>query len=211
MSTDAVSNFISGLAVHFGEPKFDVADVDKPEAHREWLRAMVRNFGGYSDAVLQRACDLIVANRTYRTFPLISECKKAVIEADKQDKAENPRLIGSQPNKNATYDDRERLAMELILGSMGKRAGRENWIGMLYEFTRNNMRLPQNDAEINHLIRESRLADKDYEKLLRNDYDIHPENALQWTKMRGALIQGWDGRFAKRKSLTEYVQTGVMP
>lgn len=188
-------------------------DVEPREVYRDWLTSMNSNLKNYPDGTLAKAAEIIIATRKYRNFPLVSECLDACAEAQKwiNSNKEQLSLIKSPDSFPEWHPDRERLAMELILGPMGKRAARENWIGMLFTFARKNMRLPQTDAEINHLIRESRLADKDYEKLLRNEYDIHPAKTLEWARLRGEFIGGWEDRFAKRERLARYVETGVLP
>lgn len=214
----AVAKFVAGLAVHFGEPKFDVSDTDKPKAHAEWLKAMSRNFGGYSDEVLQRTCELIVANRTYRTFPLIAEIKKAAIEADKQVRADKPRLIGTTPGAVVpTNSDRERLALELILGPMGRQATREGWIHSLYTFTRDNMRLPSADkpcpdkrkmhcehgplSEVECCKHAARGFDKAFDECRGADP----------FSLQGKLVKLGVSMAQKRDALARYVETGVLP
>lgn len=213
-----VSKFVAGLAVHFGEPKFEVSDLDKPKAYADWLRAMVRNFGSYSDEALQRTCELIVANRTYRTFPLVAEIKKAAIEADKQVRADKPRLIGTTPGAVAsTSPDRERLAMELILGAMGRQATREGWIHSLFTFTRDHMRLPSKDkpcTDKRQMHREhGPCSEVECCKYAARGFDKAFDDcrAADPASLQGKLVKLGLSMAQKRDALAKYVETGVLP
>lgn len=227
--SDTVLQFIDALTVHFGEPKFDVSDTDKPNAHREWMRAMVRNFGSFSEATLQRAADDIVSTRQYRSFPLVSECKKAVLEADKNLRAERPRLpIGPTEGKETDSNDyRERIAYELLLGPMGRQAAKEGWVYGLFNFVRDHMRLPSPTAhcgdkrglhrehgpcsEVECLKRGSAGVMTTLENLYRNEFDILPSKRADWEQQRLGFIAIGETMIKRREALENYVKTGVLP
>lgn len=225
-----VLEFVAKLNVHFGEPKFDVPDASKKQAMTEWTRAMKRNFEGFSDEVLTRAADDIISTRQYRSFPLISECKKAVLDADKNLKAERPRLATAGPtegNQSDTHDYRERIAYELILGPMGQRAGREGWAYGLFLFIRDHMRLPSETAhcgdkrglhqehgpctEIECIKRGSAGVMTTLSNLYRNEFDILPSKRADWEQQRLGLIGIGETMIKRREALENYVKTGVLP
>lgn len=163
--TVAVSDFISRLVVHFGEPKFDVSDTDKPRAHKAWLRDMVANLGGFGQATLQKAADIVLSTRKRRDFPLISECKQACIEADRWAQSQKPNLpLGRDPTKSPEWSDaRLHLADDLCLTPLGRRAAQEDWILAYWNFCRDNARAPQTDGEIRKCIANARGFDEAFE------------------------------------------------
>ena len=224
-----VLEFVAKLNVHFGEPKFDVPDASKKQAMSEWTRAMKRNFEGFPDEVLARAADDIIATRQYRSFPLISECKKAVIEADKSVKAERPRLAisASDEGQADNHDYRERIAYELLLGPMGRQAAKEGWVYGLFNFVRDHMRLPSPTAhcgdkrglhrehgpcsEVECLKRGSAGVMTTLENLYRNQYDILPSKRADWEQQRLGFIAIGETMIKRREALENYVKTGVLP
>lgn len=157
----AVSTFISQLVLHFGEPKFDVSDLDKPKAHAEWLKSMIKTLRGYPDASLAKGAEIIVATRKYRSFPLVSECIDACQEAQKWHEAQKPKLAFSSASGALSQfsPERERLADDLVGGEMGRKAASDGWISALHQFCRKEMRLPQGH-EIKTCIDEARSVDE---------------------------------------------------
>jgi len=140
-----VPSFVSGLVVHFGEPKFDVPDADKKNALSRWLKDMVRNLGGFNSGVLEKACEIIIATRKYRSFPSLYECKEACIDA--QEWLDNQRLAieeKKQPKVPPQWaPTRFDMADQLIQSPLGRRAAKEGWILSLHDFCRNHLRLPE--------------------------------------------------------------------
>lgn len=164
-----VAGFISKLVVHFGEPKFDVADADKGWAHREWLREMVQNLGTFEADVLDKAASSIAATRKHRNFPLISECKSACLDARKWLESQRPKLPMRDHHKMPeAAPEREQLAKELICGEMGRRACGEDWIWGLYQFCLRNARLPS-DFEAAKLRSAAVSANEIIEQAARGD------------------------------------------
>jgi hypothetical protein len=135
---------------------------------------MVRELGGFSADVLNRAAREIVRTRKEPKTPLISECIGACLDAKK--------LIDIESNKgklpiggggwSADLDwtaDRLKLATELVHGPMGMQAAKEGWIGTLYSFARKNSRLPQPGKEVDGVKRDAREFDEAYEKTVRGE------------------------------------------
>lgn len=228
MSASDVTAFISRLVVHFGEPKFDVPDSEKGNAHKQWLRDMVRSLSQASRECLDRAGDRIIDSRKYRSFPLLHDIRDACNEAAEDIKREQPRLIGSQPAQHgASVEDRENFARELLLGEMGRQAAREGWVFGLFTFIRDHMRLPSPTAhcgdkrkmhrehgpcsEVECIKRGSEGVMTALEALYRNQQDILPSKRHEWEAQRKDLISLGEAMLAKREALTKYVETGVLP
>lgn len=156
-----VTAFISHLVLHFGEPKFDVQDHDKPRAHGEWLKSMVRELKVYSPEALNKAGQIIVTTRKYRSFPLVAECLDACQEAEKWLRSQKPQLKFSGESRHRIpewSDERVRLADDLVMTETGRRAAREGWILALHDFCRREMRMPEGH-EIKHCIDGAKGAD----------------------------------------------------
>lgn len=228
MSAGDVSAFLSRLVVHFGEPKFDVAEGERAEAHKQWLRDMVRSLKDANAEVLDRAAGLIIDRRKYRSFPLLSDIRDACEAAAEDIKRERPRLIGHQPVQHgSTIEDRENFARDLLLGAMGRQAAREGWIFGLFTFARDHMRLPSATAhcgdkrkmhrdhgpcsEVECIKRGSEGVMTALEALYRNHQDILPSKRAEWEEQRKGLISIGEKMLAKREALTKYVETGVLP
>ncbi|MGD9724498.1 MAG: hypothetical protein AB7U76_24935 [Pirellulales bacterium] len=145
-----VSTFISYLALHFGEMKFDAdSEAQRDKAHTEWLRSMIRHLSGYSQECLDRAQDAIISGRKYKSFPLLSEIIDACNKAQKALNDERPKLNFGSKNIDYTRlpswsSERIALADELVMCEMGRQAAKEGWIGSLHGFCCREMRLPQN-------------------------------------------------------------------
>lgn len=198
--TKAVSNFITGLVVHFGEPKFDVPDYDKPKAHSEWLKTMVHNFRNYSDNTLERAVQIIVSTRKYRSFPLVSECREACADADDWLKSQRlPMPDTSKPVPSAWSPDRITLADELVMGALGKQAARDGWVMALHTFCRDNLRLPAG-PEIAKCIKTAKEFDEAYEWSLRGKTGPFSKS----------LVALGDSMLARREELRSMVLDGVL-
>ena len=194
--SEAATKFITDVALHFTRPKFD-----GEASERAWFLAMVRNMRGFSPEILRQAAQILIDQRADRRFPLPKECKDACFEAVKILKAQTPRLVGSQVSRGATNDEREALAYELILGPLGKRAAREGWVHSLFTWTRDHMRLPESEADIQWCINSAKGFDREFERC----------RAAVPGSMQAKLAQLGFSMLAKREALETYVQTGVLP
>jgi hypothetical protein len=197
-----VSTFISKMVVHFGEPKFDVADSDKAWAHREWLREMMSHLGDYEQEVLERAASSIAATRKHRNFPLISECKAACYEARRWLAEQKPALpMKSVVGAHEMSEERAALARDLIRGDMGRQAAREGWIWGLYQFCLRNARLPERGKEINEIKEAAAGVLIDMESAARGEMGSLSKCVYDL----GATL------LKKRDAMRDFVLHGVMP
>lgn len=195
-----VSEFISHVVLHFGEPKFDVSDTDKPKAYNEWLRSLARSLRGFSPECLKKASEVIVETRKYRSFPLVSECIDACKDAQIWLNAQKPQLrFGPEKRMSEFSPDRTQLADELIMGEMGRMAAKEGWISALHQFCRKEMRLPDRD-EIKGCINAARAFDGGLEMARRGD--CGPQSH--------AILQLGLTMLSKRQALADRVLHGVI-
>lgn len=161
-----VVDFIQELVLHFGEPKFDVGEDDRPKAHAEWLRSMARGLSSFDADVLKAASYEIISTRKYRSFPLLSECLEASYAAKKRQDAEKPRL----PIKtDVGISESEALASDLVNGPLGRQAAREGWIGALFDWIRRERRLPSESWGIREIQGDARSFDAAYEACVRGE------------------------------------------
>lgn len=161
MTVSAVSKFLTELSLHFGK-RFD-----SEEAEDQWLDSMERNLRVYTPSVLERACKRIVDTRKDRYFPLPAECRAACEEIVKIEKAESATRLDEPKHKFSGHADWQyRLADDLIMSDLGRRAARDGWILSLHDFCRNNGRLPTQEFEIKKCIDGARGFDRAYEAVL---------------------------------------------
>ena len=191
MSSQAISKFLTDLAVHF-PPKHA-----RPELENSWLRSMADALRGYSPAILAEAARHIIDHRKYTTFPLPSECREACIAAarrqESQVRAETlPEFRSSMPFWAS--EERERLANDLIKSAMGKQAANEGWVLALWNFCLEHARIPTNQAEIGRCRREAKDLDEAYAMCLRGGW---PE-AKKWETFGSSML-------AKREKLAAEV------
>lgn len=201
--TKAVSEFISHLVVHFGEPKFDAPEENRKKVYHDWLASMNSNLKSYPDGTLAKAAQIIIATRKYRNFPMVSECLDACGEAQKWLNANKEQLdLGKRPdNFPEWHPAREKLAYELLDGALGKRAAKEGWVLALFDFTRKNMRLPDQPFEIANCIASAKGFDVAYGNCVRGECG----------PLSRHLTELGTSMLAKREALKLYVETGVMP
>ena len=196
----ATEDFISHLVLHFGEPKFDVGDFDKPKAYREWLRSLSRALSGFTPDCLKKASELVVQTRKYRSFPLVSECIDACNDAQKWINAQKPALALQDPMLIPQWSrDRTLLADDLVMGALGRRAANEGWISALHQFCRKEMRLP-NDEEIKACIERARGFDEGLEMAKNGECGAQSHHVAQL----GMTM------LARRQELVDMVLHGVM-
>lgn len=163
---EAVSKFLTELSLHF------IKKFDSEEAEDLWLDSMERNLKVYSASVLKRACQRIIDTRKDKYFPLPSECKTRCDEIEKIDKLDERRPLDPRSTdnpKSGTSDWQFKLADELIMCGIGRRAAQEGWILSLHDFCRLNGRIPTQDHEIRKCIDAARGFDRAYEAVLNGE------------------------------------------
>jgi hypothetical protein len=187
-----VTDFIASLVVHFPVRHENTA------REAEWLAAMVKALRGYDGSTLSEAAAMMIESRKDRRFPLPAECKDACNEIIRRNRAAKPQLIAEKSIPEWS-DHRQRLADELVMTPLGKRAAQENWLLSLWNFIRDNMRLPQ-EHEIPKCIAAARGFDEAYEMLHRQ---------AQTGPVKAAIRLG-DQMLARREKLRAMVLDGVV-
>lgn len=147
MSNDTkhVTPFLMRLQTMYGEP-----DSDNPAA---FLAEYARLLKKYSGSTLDKACDLVLRNNRYKTWPTIGECVSCCEDAIEKTTADAPRNFDA---KHPEWSDaRVEAADRMIVCELGRRAADEGWILALWDFAREKQRLPR-EHECGALISKSR-------------------------------------------------------
>jgi hypothetical protein len=191
--SQAVSQFITDLAVHFGRKH------ETPEAEKAWLQSMFSTLRPYGQETLKYARERIINTRTERSFPLPAECKKVCDLIASREEIEHGvgRLdVGKVPPQFS--DARIKLADDLVMTAMGKEAAKDGWILALHDFCRDNARLPGGNE-----IAKVKAVPKGFDA-------AYVDCASRTGALDKALLQLGDKMIARRKELTEMVLHGVV-
>lgn len=152
-----VSNFISTLM-----PVFPFRH-ETPEREAAWLKSMFMALNHYEAPVLVRAAAKIVDTRTDRRFPLPAECREICAAIVREDNAHSSKsTLIKDPAKRGDGEWRYKLADELIMTELGRRAAREGWVLSLHDHIRRHGSLPREKHEISACIASARGFDEAY-------------------------------------------------
>ena len=199
MTGGDVTKFIAMVETFFPRPKFSGNETN--EAF--WVATMENTLGGFGDAVLVKAANIIIETRSAQRdgtmFPKPAECIAACHKARDVLKSFAPQPLLAAPNANEWSDERLDLAFDLDNGELGKRAAREGWISQLYNFCRKEMRLPKS-SEIAVCIEQFELLEQ----------AIAAFNAGPRAGLNGAICAFADTVLVKRAELRERVLHGVI-
>lgn len=154
------------------------------EEHQEkaWAETMVRELGGFSEAVIARASQEIIRTRKKPQTPLVSECIESCVSAKRwmDANANKGRLPIDGGGSSANLDwtaDRLKLASELVNTHLGRQAAKEGWVGALWSFARKNSRLPQQGKEVDECKRDASGFDEAYSLCVREMKPNDPKKA----------------------------------
>lgn len=149
----------------FMKPLLSIFTAPKGEDVNGFFEAYDQLLGGYSDKVLSDAVKRIIASRDKRTFPLPYECSHACRDALAALAAAKHANERSDDNhhENAPLEQRypewselrKQQAWSLMRCELGKEAARDMWIIPLYDFCRENRRLPD-VHEVTHLVEKGK-------------------------------------------------------
>ena len=167
MSTKAVLTFIDTVIQHYPPYRWD------EEQEKAWVNTMVRELGGFSEDVLNRAIKEMIRTRKDRRIPLVPECLSACHDARRWIDAEKNKgqlPMGEKPSSGLDWTgDRLKLATDLCMSPMGREAAKEGWVQQLHDFARKNSRLPQ-PGEIGALKREAKAFDEAYARCVKGGW-----------------------------------------
>lgn len=196
----AVTEFNDRIIQRF-PPSFRWDDAQK----RSWSEDMVRELGGFSAEVLERAVRQIVATRRDLKTPLVSECIAACLDAKRWIEAEKRKgelPIGASFIPGASHQDwtaeRLRLADDLIMGPEGRQAAREGWVVGLWDYARKHSRLPP-ASEFGTLRREAKEFDEAYAECVKGGWP----HAQGMERLGAAMLK-------RREEKTQMVLHGVV-
>jgi hypothetical protein len=185
MTNNAVlESFISPMLRHFSPPEMD-GDVSL------FFDELEDDLRPYTADVLALAARKIRRERKFKNFPPVAECLEACQAAHGELIKPEPRSEGRDyPEWSAS---RIAKANRLICCDGGRQAARDGWIVRLWDFCRENERVP-NRAEAEVIIRKFRAAEAEF-----------AENGipLEYSAMRNAILN-------KRAQLSAIVM-GVFP
>jgi len=138
------------------------------EEEKMWFRSMDAVLAGYEPSVLATACFRIMRSRKDTRFPVPAEITAVCDEvlADRSREKLIPNAAEARDKAPAWTEERRRLADELVMCEMGRRAAREDWIGALHDFARREMRLPA-PHEIAGVRRAAQDFDQHYDDVMR--------------------------------------------
>lgn len=144
MTAAAAMEFLETLQTNFRAGKHE-----SEEHEAKWVAMMVSELKGYSPDVLRQAAKNIVRKRADKYFPILSVCLAACEDAKHWIDQANPRLHLAA-KQTPGVDERRRLADELVMGELGRKAAREGWIVGLHDYIRDRGRMPD-DGQIRKL------------------------------------------------------------
>lgn len=159
---NVLEKFITPLRPFFADPK-----MPSGTPVEEFYAGLIEDLGGFSDVALELAAKNLRANREYHTFPSLAECLGYCKAARNELYG---KALGNAPPPDPYpewSEERQRWAESVMCGARGLRyaepAAEEGWIVSLWDFIRENHRLP-NDNE----ARGIRKAHNEREKDLQN-------------------------------------------
>lgn len=149
VTTDPVSAFIATVQVHF--PRGGTRDEDLEDA---WMTSMVKFLAPFTKDVLAAAAEHILRTRDprkqgQRWFPSPRECIEACELMQRTMNVQaTPLLSYGNRDPSPWAGWRVKLANDLMRTEMGRQAAREGWNGVLWNFARENQRLPTDEHEL---------------------------------------------------------------
>lgn len=154
MSEQGAVQFMTTLQTNFRQKRHE------SEQHEErWVALMVAELKGFSDEVLEQAAKDMLRRRRGEYFPILSECLAACTDAKHWIEQASPKLkFKTAETADPKSIDRQNLADQLVMGEMGRQAAHEGWILALWNFIRDNGRLPE-QRQIGKLKAESKGFD----------------------------------------------------
>lgn len=164
----------------------------KPDSPEEamWSRSMAAVLSGYREEVLALACARILRTRRNDRFPLPAEI--AAVCDDVQADIDRPKLLAAEmDSKRSSSWSHERIAFvvqQLMSGHVGRQAVDEDWHGALYDFCRENNRLPdaQEAVRLRHAARET---GEFIDKALRGELGLGVKRVASTIHKRRRLIE----------------------
>lgn len=144
---------MGNVSEKFIKPLLQVFTPPKTDDSAAWVAVYQSALGSFGDDALAAAAQRIIGTRDVRSFPLPAECSVACRESiesmalseKRASRPDNSSEIRGGPfdQRYPEWSDRRRKnADELIQCEMGRQAAREDWIWTLWDFCRENERLP---------------------------------------------------------------------
>jgi hypothetical protein len=187
-------------AVEFAEAVITHWPPFRWDEHQEtsWTQALIREVSGFERQVLGSALAHLIRTRRDTKTPTVAMCIDACVAerryAEAQKVAESLPMHGAaKPKEHLLWEERERLADDIVKGPDGKQAARDGWIGTLHAFIVNTGRMP-NAGEMAKCKQQAREFDESYAQCVKGG----------WPQAQRLEELGRD-MLANRKRLTEMV------
>jgi hypothetical protein len=136
-SPKAIKTFIAVVELHFPRPKFGGNEMQEAA----WITSMTRVLQGFDDDVLEDAAVRLLSTYGGQFFPKPVECTAACQKSLEVKRLSAPQLlIGKQ---DVSYEDRTKLAREIMQAPLGQKAKREGWDTAMFYFIVENQRAPE--------------------------------------------------------------------
>jgi hypothetical protein len=176
------------------------------EEHQEvsWTQAIVRELSGFDRQVLGNAMASMVRTRRDSKTPTVAACidacaaAKRWVDAEKQAEALPIHASSKKSPSEMQWEERKRLADDMVMGPDGKEAARNGWIGALHNFIVVNGRMPK-AGEVAQCKTVAREFDQAYAQCVKGGW----AQAYSLESLGAAML-------ANRKHLAETVLHGVV-
>jgi hypothetical protein len=185
--SDKIEKFIASMSLAF--PK----RFEDERQQVEWFKTWERALKPFDPWVVEAAAARIIDNRTERSFPLVSEVRKACYEVIDVERASNPQMAVKHEQQ---HGDPYALADALINCELGREAARSEpcWLLALHDFCRDNRRLPTGQ-EIARCKRVAAEFEVRYRECVRREtVDGKPfPDGRKWEPFAEAIIRRREG------------------
>ena len=195
MSQAAALNFLTTLQANFVTSNRRDEDTEE-----KWIAMMIAELKHFSPEVLDHAALSLMRNRKDKYFPMLSVCLDACRESRKFIESRNPKLnIDAHSSLKSAYsEDRTKLANELVMGEMGRRAATEGWVLSLHDFIHTKIRLP-----LPHEVPKLKASAKGFDEALDQCRGGGFDHAKSLTDLGLSML-------TRRQQLTDMVLHGVV-
>jgi hypothetical protein len=176
------------------------------DEHQEtsWTQSMVREIGGFDREVLGKALASMIRTRRDTKTPPVAVCidacvaERRFLEASKIAEALPIHASSKKSPSEMQWEERKRLADDMVMGPDGKEAARNGWIGALHNFIVVHGRMPK-AGEVAQCKTVAREFDQAYAQCVKGGW----AQAYSLESLGAAML-------ANRKHLAETVLHGVV-
>jgi len=193
-------------AVEFAEAVITHWPPFRWEEHQEvsWTQAIVRELSGFDRQVLGNAMAHLVRTRRDSKTPTVALCIDACVAARRwldAEKQASALPIEKSPER-MRWEDRQRLANDLVKTAPGRQAAQEGWIASMHAFAVEHGRLPSG-REIDACKRYAKEFDEAFNQCVATAVDETKQMAVR--NVSAQLVKLGEDMIARRKKLADMV------